>query len=62
MCHAKQAKSSGGKDTQKLFRQVLKLYTVGGVVHEQMLPAQDRQCKLDIQYLSPQKIWRNRYV
>ncbi len=30
MCHAKQAKSSGGKDTQKLFRQVLKLYTVGG--------------------------------
>lgn len=62
MCRAKQAKSSGGKDAQKPFCQVLKLYTVGSMVHEQLLPAQDCKCRLDIQYLSPKKIWRNRYV
>lgn len=48
--------SGGGKGTQKLFRQVIKLYAVGSVLHEQLFPAQDSEGRFYVQCLSPHRL------
>ena len=48
--------SRSGKGTQKLSGQVFKLYAVGSMVHEQLLPAQDSKCGFYIHRTSPQMI------
>ena len=42
--------SGSGKGTQKLSGQVFKLYAVGSVVHEKLLPAQDSKRRFYIQF------------
>ena len=61
LCGQRRNDSSGGKGTQKPLRQVFKLYAVGRVVNEKLLPAQDSKCGFYVQISSPTcDIWEER--
>lgn len=49
LCGQRRNDGGGGKDTQKPLRQVFKLYAVGRVVNEKLLPAQNSKCGFYVQ-------------
>lgn len=61
LCGQRRNDSRGGKGTQKPLRQVFKLYAVGRVVNEKLLPAQNSKCGFYVQFSSPTcDIWEER--
>ena len=57
LCGQRRNDSSGGKGTQKPLRQVFKLYAVGRVVNEKLLPPQDSKSGFNVQFSSSPMVY-----